>query len=415
MFLDMFSNFAKMFTSNKKNTKGSGNAPKAEQPTERQKLVDLFKKIGNVAWYVIKYFVGATDPDFYDDLGTIDGLPFSSYNDIYSSFSVLGNGKPPGYYVMTFPYTLYYALQSCVTTNIYEIPAIDQDKRILASGGGMKGWTDGGSDFMSSGGFRVTSLLNKIPGIGELASMVLGNIGINYMPWWNAESGAKTTEPVVNLKFDLFNDSYKAAMDNFIFVNTIVPNNKWIQYNMFQHSSNLYDVKIEGLNRLYACAGDINVTYDGILRDPPNEFILNLVAEHANENMNIGNFFNNIVKNKLIKIPDVYHVSLNFQSLLPANFNNFIFNYAENAGHMVKYSGHVYDQSAFSKMLPQALSKFGQRVMAAWDSGAKTADSTEAAAANPKQETPSTAQSTDAQKQQANSEGASSPATTKTS
>ncbi len=71
-------------------------------------------------------------------------------------------------------------------------------------------------------------------------------------------------------------------------------------------------MKIEGLNRLYACAGDINVTYDGILRDPPNYFIDTLVKKHANPNMNTGSFFDNIVKNKLIKIPDVYHVSLNF-------------------------------------------------------------------------------------------------------
>lgn len=39
---------------------------------------------------------------------------------------------------------------------------------------------------MSSGGFRVSSLLSKIPVIGNIANMILGNIGINYMPWWNA-------------------------------------------------------------------------------------------------------------------------------------------------------------------------------------------------------------------------------------
>lgn len=59
----------------------------------------------------------------------------------------------------------------------------------------MSGWTDGGSDFMSSGGFRMSGILGKIPVIGSIANMMLGNIGINYMPWWNAESGAKTKEP----------------------------------------------------------------------------------------------------------------------------------------------------------------------------------------------------------------------------
>ena len=116
---------------------------------------------------------------------------------------------------------------------MYEIPAVDSNKTILASGGGMNGWTDGGDDFMSAGGIRLSGLLGKIPVIGGLANMILGNIGVNYMPWWNAGPGTKTQEPAINIKFDLFNDSAEAAMDNFIFVNTLVPNNKWVQYNMF--------------------------------------------------------------------------------------------------------------------------------------------------------------------------------------
>lgn len=100
----------------------------------------------------------------------------------------------PGYYVMTFPYTLYYRLQSCCTTNIYEIPAVDSAKSVIASGGGQAGWTSGG-DILSKGGFRVSEMLGKIPMVGTIASMVLGNIGIDYMPWWNAEAGTKTKTP----------------------------------------------------------------------------------------------------------------------------------------------------------------------------------------------------------------------------
>jgi hypothetical protein len=97
----------------------------------------------------------------------------------------------------------------------------------------MAGWTDGGDDLMSAGGFRLSNLIGKIPAIGSLANMILGNIGVNYMPWWNAASGAKTKEPEISITFDLFNDTIDAAISNFLFINTIVPNNKWIQYNMF--------------------------------------------------------------------------------------------------------------------------------------------------------------------------------------
>ena len=97
----------------------------------------------------------------------------------------------------------------------------------------MKGWGDGGSDPMSSNTFRISGFFSKLGPLGGLANMLLGNIGINYMPWWNAETGTNTTEPVINIKFDLFNDSFDAAMANFIFVNTIVPNNRWLQYGVF--------------------------------------------------------------------------------------------------------------------------------------------------------------------------------------
>ena len=86
---------------------------------------------------------------------------------------------------------------------------------------------------MGAGGFRASGFLNKLPIVGELANMVLGNIGINYMPWWNAESGSKVAAPEMTVKFVLFNDNVDRALANFIFVNTIVPGNKWIQYNMF--------------------------------------------------------------------------------------------------------------------------------------------------------------------------------------
>lgn len=343
------------------------------QSTDQKSEVGLFEKITAVSKYTIKYMVGKTDPNFYTDLHSLDKIPFSSYK--YDVYSNIGDAKKsPGFYVMTFPYTLYYRLQSCVTTNIYEIPAASSDKMIMHSSG-MSGWTDGGDDIMSSGGFRLSNLLGKIPGIGNLANMILGNIGVNYMPWWNAGSGAKTKEPQIEITFDLYNDNVDSALYNFIFVNTLVPNNRWIQYNMFQHSSCLYDVKIEGINRLFACAGDFTVTYEGVLRNPPYEFYNKLRAKF-NKNMEDWTFYINCIDNKLIKIPDVYRVKLSFQSLLPANFNNFIFNYAENASHITKYANKVYDPSTLSEALPGAIGKYVQRVAKVWETGKESAGAT---------------------------------------
>ena len=48
------------------------------------------------------------------------------------------------------------------------------------------------------------------------------------MPWWDAAGAFKTREPEIEITFDLFNDTAESSMINFIFVNTIIPNNKWI-------------------------------------------------------------------------------------------------------------------------------------------------------------------------------------------
>lgn len=357
LFADMFKNMTKLFTGDD-DEKNANNA--SEQVTKSDQEDSIFKKIIEASWFTVKYMVGAYpkgNPSFINDMGSsFAGVSFSNYNNSQTDV---------GQRVMTFPYALYYRLQSCVTTNIFEVPAVSTDKTILKSGGGMAGWTDGG-DIFSSGGFRLSGLLGKIPIVGSLANMILGNIGINYMPWWNAESGTKVKEPQIEIKFDLYNDSAEAAMINFIFVNTLVSGNKFVQYGMFQHSSNIYDVKIEGINRLFACAGDFTVTYEGVLRDPPKSWVDTLVDKYGNTCINKGTMKANILNNKMIKIPDVYRVSMQFQSLLPASFNNYIFNYAENNSHIETYYTKVYDQSGLSEAIPGALAKYTGRVKKVW-------------------------------------------------
>ena len=141
---------------------------------------------------------------------------------------------------------------------------------------------------------------------------------------------------------------------------------------MFQHSSNLYDVKIEGLNRLFACAASFNVTYDGVLRNPPQNFIDRLVDTHTSNIIDKNKFKQSIVKNNLIKLPDVYHIEMSFKSLLPANFNNFLYAYSRNVNHLVKYGKHVYDPGA-GELLGQALGMFADRIKKVWNSNDENA------------------------------------------
>jgi hypothetical protein len=70
--------------------------------------------------------------------------------------------------------------------------------------------------------------------IGKVAKSLLNNINIMLSPWWDpTQGGINTPYNELKIKFDLFNDSAESALYNFIFVNTIIPNAKWLQYSMF--------------------------------------------------------------------------------------------------------------------------------------------------------------------------------------
>ena len=151
-------------------------------------------------------------------------------------------------------------------------------------------------------------------------------------------------------------------MMNFIFVNTLVPNNMFIQYGMFQHSSPLYDVRIAGFDRLYACSGSMQVESKGVIRNPPKSFIKKLVTTYANNGSGTSkeiyvqsdSLLSAILKNNLIKIPDIYSVSMDFESMLPNSFNGYLFNYTHNLRMEDSYSNNEPFEGA---LLPKDFTK----------------------------------------------------------
>ena len=106
---------------------------------------------------------------------------------------------------------------------------------------------------------------------------------------------------------------------------------------------------------MYACTGDFKVTYSGVLRKVTKQFINELVSGHINSSFldknkkkedddaakqaRAAGYGYQVDQNNAdeqaeelealaklffednIRIPDVYHVSLTFKSLLPSNLN----------------------------------------------------------------------------------------------
>jgi hypothetical protein len=216
-------------------------------------------------------------------------------------------------YVLRLPYMLYYRMLSATTTNVYEIPYNGQI--LYESSGG--GWN------------TKRHLIDGVDGsensaLGVLRNFIGKNIRANTTPTWDGasdETGIK-----VDVEFSLFNDSVDAAVKNFIFTNTIVPGNMWMQYHVFQHAPNLYDIRIEGIKRLFMCQGDFKVETMGVLRKPSKEFFKRL-----DKHLNSGIKLTASDMEDLIKIPDIYKVTCSFTSLLPNNFNNYLYSYYNNS------------------------------------------------------------------------------------
>lgn len=271
-------------------------------------------------------------------------------------------------YIMNFPFLLYYRLYSCTTLNVYELPYVGDQ---LWSTEGKDGWENEAMQLSKGSGKDNDSMLGKVlsmvgPGFGDL----MRRIKIDHMPRWDAHINGKLGQ--ITLSFDLFNDTKDAALKNFIFINTIIPNNLWMQYGMLRHSPCLYDVKIEGLKRLFLCTANFNVKSSGIMRTPSIEWIHELCLKHANLNSwKATELINDIINHNLIKIPDVYTVEMTFTSLIPDNFNTFLYNYSKNSQMELYTNEDAYQPTVLDNIIKPIQADLAKETKSIADSAIK--------------------------------------------
>lgn len=211
--------------------------------------------------------------------------------------------------VVNFPHVFYYQLLAITTLNYYTLP---HSGTKIREANGETGWNSGHRGGIQGGDGMLGGLANFI-GVKQL--------NVTTTPTWDGVDNAEST--TIECTIDLFNDSVEAACQNFIFVNTILPAAMYTQYHIFQQSPSLFDVKVDGLGRFFMCTGDFKVEFKGVLRTPSQEVLKTLVTKYLKPEYSIDE--STLRKTGIAKIPDVYHVSLTFKSLLPNNFNNFIY------------------------------------------------------------------------------------------
>lgn len=216
--------------------------------------------------------------------------------------------------VLDLPYIIYYKMISTSTQNVYELPFINKE---IYDNKGSTGWESKGEFGLNFGDGEKRTILKAL-------APILNNIKVNAQPIWKPATSPEFSK--IDVTLDLFNDTLDSAISNFLFIHTIIPNNMWMQYGVYQYSPNLYDIQIDGFRRLFMCSCDINITSRGNIRSPSDKFFQEM-QKHVNQNAYKIDTFVSFLKTT-IKIPDIYTVKLTFNSLLPQNFNNYLFEYA---------------------------------------------------------------------------------------
>ncbi len=319
--INLFRDLVNIFNPGDKNA--PNNSVKAdsakEQPTqekgvsESKSTADKIKTI----WEKIKNAVQGNA--LYDM--TCQNANLGKYVDNYKSSAEFNK-------VLRFPFAVYYRLLSCVTTNAYEVP-IHPDVIMQSQSEGFEADSYGVS-------FPGQGAIGSIPIIGKVISRVMNTISISTTPIWDPSKTSKDG-PTTTCKFKLFNDTVEAALMNFIFVNTIGPNNMWYNYSIFKRAPALYDIKIEGVYRYFMCTATVNVKPAGPVRKIPMAAWRQLQWKYWGREWMDNN---DMIGNQLVAIPDIYDVELQFKSMLPNNFNNFLYVYAGNPDVMKSEHGY---------------------------------------------------------------------------
>ena len=246
--------------------------------------------------------------------------------------------------VLNYPYALYYNLIGSTTTNIYEFPCnyTELQRNINANG-----WEYNEGDGMGFGDIGGSSIL------GKALNFLGSNFSIKLQPRWKSSD---TSPKTVTITVNLFNDTLNHALANYIMITNLTANAMSLQYGLYKHAPAYYDVKIAGFTRMFMCKGTINVSHAGQTRTPNVEFYKEL-EKYKNTYYKYEQ--NNFITNQWIKIPDVYKLQLTFESLLPQNLNNYVYQFSQNDLKMYKSYEH---QSGYMELAKKQIDSFVDKI-----------------------------------------------------
>ena len=235
--------------------------------------------------------------------------------------------------VVDIPYILYCGLRKKLYGNTYIFPYIVNNSTIINQASNQSEW---GKNDGSIIGQIMNGIQNAINMIGGITAGVMGSqaqsANLFPAPTWKLNGDDK-----VSFSFDLIliNDHIVRARNNYICVNTIINNNRYIQKAILAFPGALYELWLPTGQRHLMCTGDFKLYPLGLNRKTPNGFFsgnggpsgANFKIGTVDGRAGVGETDFNEHQDEVEVLPDAYKLSMTFTSCLANNLNTSIFQY----------------------------------------------------------------------------------------
>lgn len=237
--------------------------------------------------------------------------------------------------VITIPYILYMELRKRVYGNTYVFPYIVDGNTAINQSSNDSEWGNGEDAGMGIGQMVKNIINSGVNAIGGLAMGLTGSqarpTNLFPAPTWKGPGSEK-----VSFQFDiiLVNDNFITARNNYMCVNTIIHNNRWMQKSILAFPGALYELWLPTGQRHLMCTGDFRLFPVGLNRTPPMGFFEGIPQSGATFTIgaNIDESENIVPPSKSFHnesevIPDAYKLQMKFTSCLANNMNTSVFQY----------------------------------------------------------------------------------------
>jgi hypothetical protein len=140
---------------------------------------------------------------------------------------------------------------------------------------------------------------------------------VPIIPEWQTDNKYLSYET----EFYLYNNTFDNLRNNFHYINALVTGAHWIQVEYRHYSSNVYTVTLPGISNMLYAGMQINVTQMGNRRKLPSDLRTKLETEA-------------VILSEHTMLPDAWKLKITFTSLVPNNYNTFIYGLMTNEGNI---------------------------------------------------------------------------------